>query len=374
MAVTNEELSKQLNDLHDRLTKGDFEVKVTYAKDPMDQLPGVKDPDGTKKEKEETFKVSEFKHALITGQPRLVTDAMLPYDFVKRFAEMYEELQKEPMTEYLEAMGLDGFAAAHEKFYEKNADWKDWLLSAIAGLFIPMVGGVLALLFIANFTNLQRLLQGGLFNLASIISRGRIPRNLILAMNEGQTLPTPQNRAVVEAREQARTAGLAGLGNIPDPTTLEPLRRKLVEVNEQIGPFNTEARKLPKAGAITKIAAAVDKLNTAIGAANPTKIGQVADAVDKFDPAKMPDPRKLDSLNKAVDKSKPATMREIAKAVGKLVGAQQHLEPQRWQQLPKANTLSSAAKSAERLAKAGFQVRDAFDALKLAAQQATAAI
>ncbi|MFI8827094.1 hypothetical protein [Streptomyces sp. NPDC053431] len=367
--VTNEELSKQLNDLHERLTKGDIEVTVTYPKDPMDQFDSVKDP--AKKENPETFKVSEFKNALIKNQPRVVTDDMLPYNFVTRFAEMYEELQKEPWTEYLEAMGLDGFAAAHEKFYEKNADWKDWLYSAIAGLFIPMVGGVIALLFISNFTNLQRMIQGALFNLASIISRGRIPRGLILALNEGQTIPRPQNRAVVEAREQARTAGLAGLGNVPDPTTLEPLRLKLVELNGQIGPFNAEVRKLPSARSITKTAGAIEKLKNAINGINNNKIKKVADAINKFDSTNMPDVGKIQKLNKAVGKSDPDKIRDLAKSIGKLVGAAQRFQPG---ELPDPGQMRTAARAARDLARAGGEVRSAFNDLRTAARRTEQAI
>ncbi|MGW6537550.1 hypothetical protein ACWGBV_26185 [Streptomyces sp. NPDC055051] len=326
--------------------------------------------------------ISKFKHSLIEQSPKILTERHLPAQFITKIDDMHKELVKHPVTEWLEAAGLDGIAAGFEKIQE-NTDWKTYLpyfVSAVVGSVIAIAAPLFALMFVSKLQIFQRGLQTRLFDWLA----AKFPTRLghlstrTVALNDQMTGPGLVDRTHLNNRE-AMAAG--GLGALPPNANFNDLREQLRQINPHLTTFNGQAPdfvsnlgKMPKPGAVKKIAEAVRKLKEAMTGVDSDKIGQVADAVKKFDPDKFPDPRKLDKLNKAVDKAKPETMRAIAKAVGKLVGAQQHLEPQRWQDLPKAQTLSSAAKSAERLAKAGHQVADAFDALKTAAQQAAAAI
>ncbi|MFF8836024.1 hypothetical protein [Streptomyces sp. NPDC015130] len=340
--VTNAELQRQLTELHDSLIKGTAKVTVTYAKDPMDQLPGAKNPDGSKLDEEKLEKpqtiegISKLKEALIAEAPRVVTDAMLPFDFVKRFADMYEELQKEPVTEYLEAMGLDGFAAAVEKNYEENKGWKAWLYSAIAGLFIPMLGAVIAIMFLTNFKTFQRGLQKLLFNvlLGWVPKLGPYLRDKIIAMEPDSRFPKLQRAEDVRNREGGNLAGVT-LTNPPDPATFDALKRALGDINRRIINFNKAVAKMKSKAQLDKLAAGVE------------------------------------AVTKATDAAKPTDIETLATAIGKLGTAQDTFDPKK---LPKARGLASAATEAERLAKAGDAVKKAFDELKAAASQAEAVI
>ncbi|MGV9688627.1 hypothetical protein ACWDUX_05870 [Streptomyces sp. NPDC003444] len=325
--VTNADLQKKLDALHDRLTSGEIPVTVTYPKDPMDQLPGaVKDDDPKKKEKleaPEEFKVSKFKDALISGQPRVVTDNLLPFDFVQRFAEMYEELQKEPWTEYFEAMGLDGFAAAFEKSQEKNENWKSWLYSAIAGLFIPMVGAVIALMFLTNFKIIQRIIQKGIFNglLRWVPWVGDRVRDKIIAMDANNRFPKLQLAQDVRDREDVAGGGMAA---IPRDANFDALRTQLEKLNPELLNFNRHApdfvsnfRKMPKEARAEKAANAVQKISDAIKLINARKLQKVAEGIEKlnlaldgFQPSKLPKGPELADQAKA--------MNSLAKETGTL--------------------------------------------------------
>ncbi|MFD3660236.1 hypothetical protein ACFWVF_06455 [Streptomyces sp. NPDC058659] len=333
--VTNAELQQQINNLHQRLISGEVPIKVTYAKDPMDQRKEVKDPDGTKKEKEETFSISEFKAALIKEQPRVVTDNMLPFDFVKRFADMFEELQKEPWTEYFEAMGLDGFAAAFEKNQEKNEDWKSWLFSAFTGLFIPLVGAMIALMFLTNFKIIQRLAQKAIFN--GLFRWIPSFRDKIFAMDADNRAPKFQRTEDVKKREQQAGGGLASL---PETANFDGLRRQLEGLIPQLEKFNAHApafnrefRKLPSEGKATKAGNGVKAVADAITGVNHESMPLIATGMGK--------------ISDAVKTSDPKKTTAFANAIGKLKTSMQGLDVDK---VPKMATFQSAANAARDLA------------------------
>jgi general stress protein YciG len=292
-------------------------------------------------------------------------------DISSKIADIHKEATKAPVTEWLEAAGLDGVAAGVEKIKEGEGFkvFAPYFASALSGLLIPAIG----LLMLANFRNFQRMLQGGILNGVSRITGGRFARNQILAMNDGGTFPRLQDRDQVRTREES-AGGLGSLANPPNASTLQPLRDALADLNPKIREFNREARELPNARSLAKTAESIEGIKAAVTGVDTAKITQTASALNQFDRDKIPDPRKLDKVNKAMNQADPNKMQQVAKAGGKLVGAQRHLDPERWRQLPKASTLSSAAKSAERLAKAGGQVAQAFNSLKNAARDAAAAI
>ncbi|MET9950344.1 hypothetical protein ABZ135_02185 [Streptomyces sp. NPDC006339] len=350
---SNWDISAEISELKALLLYDEARIMAKYDGDHQE-----KDP--KKQPKEEPFLVTKLKATLIDESPKIVTDAMLPFNFVKRFAEMYEELQKEQSSELLEAFGLDGVGAAVEKFHEDHENRWNYFWSALSGIVVPLIIGGLVIVF-------RRLILDGFRWLQSKMFKGDV-----YALNETQTRIQRQPLQNVKDRELQGAAVV--LTDPPDAARLNELKQALGDINRRIINFNKAVTKFPSPRTMAKTAEGVSKINDAITASNAEKIDKVAQAINSFDPTKVPDARKLDKLNKAVDKSKPATIRELARVIGKLVGAQQHLEPQRWQELPKARTLSSAAKSAERLAKAGLEVGRAFDSLKTAAQQAAAAI
>lgn len=288
--------------------------------------------DAEKKGRSVTTHLSDLKRALIAVDPKIVTENMLPVHFAERFKTVYEELQKEPWTEYLEAMGLDGFAAAYEKQKEGESAWKDWLLSAITGVFIPMLGAVLALMFLTNFKLFQRFLQKVLFNwvLGWIPKLGPYLRDKIFAMEPDSRFPKLQPAQEVKDREAAAGAGVT-LTNPPDPTTFNALRQALGDINRRIINFNKAVAKM-------KSKAQLDKLATGV-----------------------------EAVTKATDAAKPTDIETLATAIGKLASSQENFNPRK---LPKARGLASAATEAERLAKAGDAVKLAFENLKAAAQSA----
>ncbi|MCX5392551.1 hypothetical protein ABZY68_19725 [Streptomyces sp. NPDC006482] len=295
----------------------------------------------------------------------------------KKIDDMHQELTKAKKTELLEGMGLDGFAAALEKYYEKSEYWGYYLGAAVASFLVPVVG----LMMLTNFTNFQRAVQGLFFNLIDKIP-GVNTRGRILAINDGNTLPRLQDAQQVRAREEAAGGGMA---SIPADANFEPLRRQLEalnphlkEFNTQAGPFRTKFKDLPKAGAMTKAADAIDRIKTAVAAFDPPKtelvataVGKLIEAVKDYDPKKIPDPKKIEKLNAAMVDANPTQIKAMATATGKLASAQRHFDPKK---LPKARGLESAARAAERLAKAGGDVAQAFNNLKLKAQETAQAL
>ncbi|MFB6621466.1 hypothetical protein ACFCWD_31305 [Streptomyces sp. NPDC056374] len=337
-------------------------VTVKYDTDHQE-----KDP--AKQAKDETFMVSKLKASLIDEQPRIVTDAMLPFEFVKRFAEMYEELQKEKSSELFEAFGLDGVGAAIEKYYEGHEARLQYAIVAALGLIVPLAIGALLVVFQRKALEIFRGIQLGITGRAVVT-------------NENQNGFERLTRQEITDRE-ANAGG--GMASIPRDADFNPLRLQLEALNPHLrdfntlaGPFKTKFKDLPKASVMAAAADGVDKINTAVAAANPTQIELVAkaivklvDSVKDYNPKKIPDPKKLDKLNTAMAGADPAKIREVASATGKLAGAQRHFDPKK---LPKAGGLASAARSAERLADAGRDVAQAFNTLRLAAQRTAAEI
>ncbi|MFD9243564.1 hypothetical protein ACFV0D_16820 [Streptomyces sp. NPDC059556] len=311
MAETIADLSREIAALKEALyNSSTSSVTAKYDGDHQEK-------DESKKPQEKSYPVSELKKALIDSQPKIVTDAMLPFEFIKRFAEMYEELQKEKSSELLEAFGLDGLGAAVEKFHEDHESKWSYFWSAIAGLLVPLMAGALILTISAAMLKLQRAIQAKLFG-------GRV-----VARNDEGTGFGLQSRTHVNNRENA--AAGAVLTNPPDTTAINNLKQALGEVNQRIKDFNTAVSKMKSASALNKLAEGVDK------------------------------------LTKATDAAKPTDIETLATAIGKLGTAQDTFAPKK---LPKAQTLSAAATQAERLAKAGGEVKTAFDNLKAAAQAA----
>ncbi|MFE5631176.1 hypothetical protein ACFQ69_13170 [Streptomyces sp. NPDC056470] len=312
-------------------------------------------------------RISQFKAALIEAEPKILTERQLPMNFITKIDDMHKELKKDALTEWAEAAGLDGFAATWEKFKE-GENWVPYLISAFVGLAVPAFLLILA----TNLKESQRDLQQ-LFTRFLPGSR----RNQILATNDSGRGIGWHTRDHVDRREAGAVAGLSSLTDLPDPARLRPLQDALGAVNTRIAKFNTEVRKLPSARSLTKIAAAVEKVNTAITAAVPTKMASVAEklvkiaeGVEKYNEHRL-DTKALEKANKAVEKSNPTKIRELAKATGKLAGAQRHFNPEN---LPNANNLRAAAGAANDLARAGGNLTQAFNTFRTAVRSADSAL
>ncbi|MFI8289267.1 hypothetical protein ACIGBL_08950 [Streptomyces sp. NPDC085614] len=187
--------------------------------------------------------------------------------------------------------------------------------------------------------------------LSFVTPRGENGERMTYQRDPASDYGRPQRRPIADVMREERDARIEAAGrtpagggagdgggagaNHPSPETLETLRSKLAEVNPKLDVFNREIRKVPKARELTKTASAVEKVNTAIAASDAPQITAVA------------------------------------KATGKLASAQRHFDPRK---LPKARSLSSAAQAAERLARAGGDVAQAFNTLKLRAREAAAEI
>ncbi|MFE2555226.1 hypothetical protein ACFXGT_04215 [Streptomyces sp. NPDC059352] len=241
----------------------------------------------------------------------------------EKIEDIHKEVVKAPITEWLEAAGLDGIAAGVEKIAE-GTDWKTYLpyfAFAIGGFLLPLLG----IMFLANFKEWQRNTQQWIARV--ILRRGDNPN--IIAMSDNGRRPDILPRGHVEGREGA--AGQAILTNPPAASTFDELKQALGQINRRIINFNKAVAKMKSAAALKKLAGGVEAVTKATDAANPTEIETLAKAIDK--------------LGDAQDKFDP-------------------------KKLPKARGLASAATEAERLAKAGDAVKLAFDNLKAAAQAA----
>ncbi|MFF8804371.1 hypothetical protein [Streptomyces omiyaensis] len=280
MAKTIEDLSSEIAALKEALLYDQTTVLAKYDTDHQ-----VKDPD--KQPKDEVFWVSKIKSSLIDERPRIVTDAMLPFDFVPRFAEMYEELQKEKSTELLEAFGLDGIASAVEKFHEGHEARREYLAVAIAGILVPMAIGALVIVFrkaiLTGFRELQ-------YRLA--------PDSKAFALNDGQTWFQRMTKDQIKTREDA-AAGVTA-GDPPNPEDLGPLKQALGDINRRIINFNKAVAQMKTKGQLERLAKGVEAVTKATDLAKPTEIETLAaaidklgDAQDKFNPRDVPKPRPL---------------------------------------------------------------------------------
>ncbi|MGW2202196.1 hypothetical protein [Streptomyces sp. NPDC001774] len=317
MADTIPELSKELSTLRDiLLSKTKTEnVTVTYAKE--------KEED----QKPQTFSVSEFKHALIEQSPRIVTDSLLPYDFAKRFAEMHEELIKAPWSEWMEAAGLDGFAAAVEKISEGKDFWTvlPYAIGAFVGLAVPALAVYL----------------GGKFNQFSRDFREAISRDGLIRGYDANGDLTRQNRQDIEARERRVANGGTSLADIPETANFDNLRNQLTTLNPHLEKFNDlapafirEFRKLPSESKATKAANGVKKIAEAVAQVEHTTMQPVATGIG--------------AIKDAVATADPRKITKVAQAVGKLKGAMDGFEPTR---LPDATNIQGSADAMKNLAR-----------------------
>ncbi|MFI8999502.1 hypothetical protein [Streptomyces sp. NPDC053541] len=316
--------------------------------------------------------ISKFKASLIEADPKILTERHLPMNFITKFDSMHEELSKQLSSELWEAAGFDTIGAAVEKVHENNENaWKYWV-AALGSLVIPAILGGIGLVLLARFTTIQRAIQGGFFNIVSFLSRGRVASGQIMARNDNGDGWGLQPRTHVEERERLAAAGVP-IANLPDEQRLRTLRDAMGSVNSKITTFNTEVRKLPSARSLEKTATAVGKVNTAISAAVPTKMNAVAEKLVKLAEASEKykenpvDLKELGKFNKLIDKSKPSRVAELARATGKLAGAQRHFKPEK---LPDAGNLRTAARAANDLAEAGGNVTQAFNNFRIAVQRA----
>lgn len=297
-----------------------------------------------------TTELSDLKRALIAVDPKIVTENMLPFSFAERFKSMYEELQKEPWTEYLEAMGLDGLAAAWEKYQESRTDetiqWRNWLYAALGGMILALVVPVIALLVASKFTDLHRSLQALIFR-----------RNRILALNENGQVRL-QNRTDVENRERRVANGGTSLADlVADPANAArtaALREQLEKINPELLKFNNRAptfiqqfRKLPSESKATKAAQGVEKVSKAIADVNHANMRPVAEGVNK--------------INNAMRNADHRKIAKVATALGKLKDAMDGFEPTR---LPKSSDLGPAATKMGELATETGKLRTKFEELR----------
>ncbi|MFB7941554.1 hypothetical protein [Streptomyces sp. NPDC056049] len=224
---------------------------------------------------------SLLKKHLIEAAPKIATEAYLA-DTVAKIKDIHTEVTKAKKTEWLEAMGLDGFAAALEKFHEGNKWWPAYLLAGFVGLAVPAFIAILAL----NLKVLQRGVQ-------KFVSKLFTGRETVLATSPGGRGIRPQDATTVEGREANGATGTAT--DPPDPATLEPLYQKLGQVNRRLLVFNKSIKRMVSPRELGKIATAIEKVNKAVGASKPesidtlvTKVGDIKTAMEDFKPGKIP--------------------------------------------------------------------------------------
>ncbi|MFF6773960.1 hypothetical protein ACFY8W_10365 [Streptomyces sp. NPDC012637] len=344
MATDIDIVSKDIADLKKALLENTIHTEI--------KTPGDHEAKDSKDRGEQTVKttVSALKQSLMTGDPKIVTDNLLPFKFVERFAIMYEELQKEPWTEYLEGLGLGGFAAAFEKYQEAKTDetikWQNWLYAALGGMVVALVVPVLALVVASKFTDLHRSLQAAIFR-----------RDRILAFNENGQVRL-QRRTDVEARERRVANGgtsLADLvGNETNVAQTRALREQLEKLNPEVLKFNGRAPafirdfgRLPSESKATKAANAIKTVSDTANGINHAQLEPVAKGVAK--------------IRDAVRDLNPRKVEKVAKAVGKLKDSMVGFDPKN---LPKSSDLGPAATKMSDLATATGTLRTKFEELR----------
>ncbi|WP_017239558.1 hypothetical protein [Streptomyces sp. SS] len=241
---------------------------------------------------------------------------------------MYDELTKAKKTEWMEAMGLEGFASAVEKFHEDSVWWPVYAISAFIGLAVPAFLLAVAL----GLKDTQRKIQGAFFNLLG--KKWATFTDTIYARQEGKILPRRQR--VTDVNENERAAG-GGMASIPADANFDALRGQLTSLNPELQKFNNHApdfkrnlRGMPSLAKATKIADAVKKLGEAV---DPTQTPLIAKALGK--------------INEGVTYSDPKKTTAFAKAIGKLKLAMNDFDPT---QVPTAAALGPAAQKAGELA------------------------
>ncbi|MEU3750507.1 MULTISPECIES: hypothetical protein [Streptomyces] len=318
--------------------KGDLENATVNVKNvDMQKMTEEERKEADKKKREEEEKlrkegkpvpedpivaISKFKASLIEAEPRVLTERHLPSNFITKFDEMHQELKKELSSELIEAAGLDGLGAAVEKFHENNEEKWSYLGLAIAGILAPLAIGGLVIVFSKWMLELFRMVQSWV-----------LPGRRVVTLNERQDGFQRLTRQQIRTREDAAL----GVTQVEprNPAELEPLKEALGQLNRRIINFNKAIGKMKSKAQLEKLAKGVQ------------------------------------AVTKATDDAKPTDIETLATAIGKLGAAQDTFDPKK---LPKARGLASAATEAERLAKAGDAVKQAFDELKAAASQAEAVI
>lgn len=284
MGKTIDDISNEITQLKNDLATGS--VKLTY------KVPDEKNPDKTV---DKDALVSKLKQHLIGDAPKILTEeAAAPW--VKQIGDIHEEATKKPLTEWLEAAGLDGVAAGVEKIYEGKNFGVVWpyFASAFVGLAIPAIGLLLA----AQSINIVRNVTEKLFG-------------WVVANNENGGW-SRQNRQDVERRERRVFNGGTSLADLPPDANFDGLRNQLQQLNPELLKFNNRApsfirefRKLPTESKATKAAEGVKRIAEAISGVNHAEMRPVAEGVNKINNSmRNADPRKVEKVAKAVGKLK----------------------------------------------------------------------
>ncbi|MFI0983936.1 hypothetical protein [Streptomyces exfoliatus] len=278
MAKTPDELSTEIADLKKALVdEANHEVKYMVEntkKETKEKEPFVEDGRAM---------VSKLKKSLIGDPPKILTEENAA-PFIKQITDIHEEVVKAPLTEWLEAAGLDGVAAGVEKIYEGKDNWWTYFIAAFLGLAIPAIG----LLLVSKFTDWSRLLQSKIFG------------GQAYARNEGGTWSRQDLQAINDRETRVFNGG--GIGAIPTADSLRGVREELEKLTEKItifnrkaGGFRTKFNKMPSARAIKSsakgieaIADALDRITISDVGTMATKAEDLKKAMEDFKPGKIP--------------------------------------------------------------------------------------
>ncbi|MEU6982735.1 hypothetical protein ABZ946_04850 [Streptomyces sp. NPDC046324] len=301
MGKTIDDVASDIEGLRKALLESNVPVKVQYQGDYASKDKKKQEPEPV------DSMVSALKKALTEGQPKLVTDAMLPFDFVGRFNEMHQELKKELSTELWEAAGFDTIGAAVEKVHEGNKDaWRYWV-AALSSLLVPAILAGIGLVLLTRFTAIQQGFQAWFFNLFKGLT-GK--QDHIWAKNANGDGWGFQPKDEVQKRANPTATAIA---DIP-PDAIRALREQLEKINPELLKFNNRApsfirefRKLPSESKAKKAAEAIKKIADAVTGVDHSRLQPVAEGVNKINNAmRNADPRKVTKVAKATEKLKTA--------------------------------------------------------------------
>lgn len=234
--------------------------------------------------------VSELKKSLVDEEPRILTEALLkqhlPKDFISRFDEMHKELQKAIKSELLEALGLDTFGAAWEKYKEGHEDMEFYFLAAFGSLLVPA---------------LLTFLSAWMIQLSRAVQRIGNPDRPV-ATGNGNGWFQREHIDVINQREDRLFNGVAGIDALPDATLIEKARQELEKLIPKMDDFNLKApgfrtkfNEMPGHRAVSKTAKSVLALGEAMEKVNIEDVGTLATkaddlkkAMEDFKPTKIP--------------------------------------------------------------------------------------
>ncbi|GHG10409.1 hypothetical protein [Streptomyces zaomyceticus] len=278
MAKTIDDLSKEISDLTGVLLTADSKVSHKVPNPTDDEEAKEKTPfvDGSSM-------VSKLKKSLVGDPPKILTEENAA-PFIKEITDIHEEVVKAPLTEWLEAAGLDGVAAGVEKIYEGKDNWWTYFIAAFIGLAIPAIG----LLLVSKFTDWSRFLQSKVFG------------GQAYARNEAGTWSRQDLQAINDRETRVFNGG--GISAIPSEDSLRGVREELEKLTEKItifnrkaGGFRTKFNKMPSARAIKKsaqgieaIADALDRITISDVGAMATQADELKRAMEDFKPGKIP--------------------------------------------------------------------------------------